>query len=152
MLRRLTKKGDIPGISTLVDIANLVSIRFTVPVAFFDRASGTGSMRVRFADGSEDFSDLGSSETVHPEPGEVVFVDEAGIVAARRWCWRQSSQSATGPETSEVLVTVEGHHDSAAEDVAAAVADLRKLLAAYQPAARLELVATFAPRSGWQAC
>jgi DNA/RNA-binding domain of Phe-tRNA-synthetase-like protein len=151
LLRRLTKKGDIPAISTLVDVGNLVSIRYAVPVAFFDLASVAGKITVRFADGSEDFADLGSSATVHPEPGEVIFVDEAGVVAARRWCWRQSAQSATGPDTSEVLVTVEGHHDAAAGDVTAAVADIRQLLAQYQPTAHITQVAVFAPQTGWQA-
>ena len=36
LLRRLTKKGDIPNINTLVDIGNLVSIRYGLPVAIFD--------------------------------------------------------------------------------------------------------------------
>src|SRR5215204_939012 len=36
LLRRLTKKGDIPIINTLVDIGNLVSIRYGIPVAVVD--------------------------------------------------------------------------------------------------------------------
>src|SRR4051794_20131403 len=33
LLRQLTKKGDIPSINTLVDIGNLVSIRYALPIA-----------------------------------------------------------------------------------------------------------------------
>ena len=33
LLRRLTKQGSIPSINTLVDIGNLVSIRYALPVA-----------------------------------------------------------------------------------------------------------------------
>ena len=36
LLRRLTKKGDIPSINILVDIGNLLSIRYGLPVAIFD--------------------------------------------------------------------------------------------------------------------
>src|SRR5690606_29830942 len=36
LLRRLTKKGDIPSINMLVDIGNLVSIRYALPVAIVD--------------------------------------------------------------------------------------------------------------------
>jgi len=43
LLRRLHKKGDIPSISTLVDIGNLVSIRHAVPVAVFDQAEVSGA-------------------------------------------------------------------------------------------------------------
>lgn len=138
LLRRLAKQGDIPSISTLVDIGNLVSIRYAVPVAVFDRAGVAGSITVRFATGDERFTDLGSSERVTPDPGEVVFVDEDGVVCARRWCWRQSAQSATGPGTVEALVVIEGHHDAADRDIEAAVADLTALLAAHQPESQAE--------------
>jgi DNA/RNA-binding domain of Phe-tRNA-synthetase-like protein len=131
LLRRLTKHGDIPSINLLVDLGNLVSIRYGMPVAVFDQRAVTGGTVVRFAEGSERFTDLGSDTAVNPAPGEVVFVDDAGLVSARRWCWRQSAESAARDDTTEVLVTVEGHHEDAAEDVAAAVADLVGLLEAH---------------------
>lgn len=132
LLRRLTKQGDIPSISPLVDVANLVSIRYRLPVAVFDQSQATGTTTVRFATGTERFTDLGATEESHPEPGEVVFVDDDDLVSARRWCWRQSDQSATRPITTEALITVEGHHADAATDVGAAVRDLLDLLATYQ--------------------
>ncbi len=131
LLRRLTKQGSIPSINTLVDIGNLVSIRYALPVAVFDQQAMTGGTTVRFATGEESFTDLGSGVRESPEPGEVIFVDEAGLVSARRWCWRQSAESASGPTTTEILVTVEGHHDGAASDIAAAVTDLEALLRTY---------------------
>lgn len=135
LLRRLSKAGDIPSISTLVDIGNLVSIRYGLPVAVFDQATVTGSTVVRFADGDEQFTDLGATESRPPEPGEVIFVDDAGIVSARRWCWRQSAQSATGPETTTALVTVEAQHNDSEAEVAAAIADVQDLLLIHQPRA-----------------
>ncbi len=138
LLRRLTKQGNIPSINTLVDIGNLVSIRYSLPVAFFDQAAVAGATTVRIADGSERFTDLGSRDVVNPEPGEVIFVDDAGLVSARRWCWRQSAESATGPDSTDVLVTVEGHHENAAAEVAAALDDIGALLAEYQPEAAVE--------------
>ena len=137
LLRRLAKRGDVPSINTLVDIGNLVSIRHAMPVAVFDRANVAGSVTVRFATGAERFADLGSSEGVRPDPGEVVFVDEDKVVHARRWCWRQGAQSATGPSTGEALIVVEGHHDTAGRDVESALADLASLLLSYQPRARI---------------
>jgi DNA/RNA-binding domain of Phe-tRNA-synthetase-like protein len=134
LLRRLTKHGSIPSINALVDAANLVSIRHALPVAVFDRAGLAGTTTVRFADGSEWFTDLGTDEATHPEAGEVVFVDEAGVVCARRWCWRQSDGSAAREGTTRALITVESQHDDTGGAVAAAVADLLDLLAAHQPA------------------
>jgi DNA/RNA-binding domain of Phe-tRNA-synthetase-like protein len=136
LLRRLAQHGDIPAINTLVDIGNLVSIRYAMPVAVFDQANVAGSTTVRFATGAELFTDLGSTESVHPDPGEVVFVDGEGVVSARRWCWRQSAQSATSTTTTDALIVVEGHHDAACRDVESALADLTSLLDSYQPQAR----------------
>ncbi len=133
LLRRLDKQGDIPTISTLVDLGNLIAIRYALPVAVLDLAGIAGSTTVRFADGTERFTDLGSGEPVHPEPGEVVFVDADGVASARRWCWRQSAQSATGTSTVDALVTIEVHHGSAAGDAGLALTDFLQLLATSQP-------------------
>jgi DNA/RNA-binding domain of Phe-tRNA-synthetase-like protein len=128
LLRRLTKGADLPSINTLVDLANVISVRYGLPVAVFDQRGITGGTTVRFAEGTEHWSDLGGSTTDRPEPGEVIFVDDAGVVSARRWCWRQSVASAARDDTADVLVTVEGLHEGAATDVAAAVEDLVELL------------------------
>lgn len=131
LLRRLTKKGDIPGINLLVDLGNLVSIRYALPVAVFDTRALQGAVTVHFASGSERYTTLGEDEVEHPEPGEVVFSDETGLVIARRWCWRQSDQSAARPETTDAIITVEAHHDEGRADVDAALSDLLKLLHTY---------------------
>ena len=128
LLRRLTKQGELPSIGTLVDVANLVSIRYALPVAVFDQRGMSGGTIVRFARGDERWADLGSSQSEHPEPGEVIFADEADVVSARRWCWRQSAGSAAREDTTEILVTVEGHHETADRDVTRALADLEALL------------------------
>jgi DNA/RNA-binding domain of Phe-tRNA-synthetase-like protein len=151
LLRRLTKQGDIPSLGRLVDLGNLVSVRYALPVAVFDRRAVTGTTTVRFAVGSERFTDLGSEEEERPEPGEVVFVDDAGLVSARRWCWRQSAESATRSDTTEVLVTVEGHHPDARGDVAAALEDLAALLVRHVPTATIRSALLSADRPAFPA-
>ena len=131
LLRRLTQQGDIPSINALVDLANLVSIRYALPVAVFDQRAVVGGTSVRLAHGGEHWGDLGGSQAEHPEPGEVIFSDDDERVSARRWCWRQSRASAAREDTTEVLITVEGHHASAADDVDRALRDLEALLGSY---------------------
>lgn len=128
LLRRITKGDDLPTINALVDVANLVSVRHALPVAIFDTRAIEGGTLVRVAGGDEQWADLGGSATEHPDPGEVIFVDDARVVSARRWCWRQSRSSAAREDTTAVLVTVEGHHESAPAEVTAALADLDALL------------------------
>jgi len=131
LLRRLTKKGDIPSINLLVDLANLVSIRYALPVAVFDTHALQGTVTVHFADGTERYTTLGQAEVEHPQPGEVVFSDETRLVIARRWCWRQSEQSAAQPATTNAIITVEAHHAGGHRDIEAALKDLLELLAKY---------------------
>ena len=131
LLRRLTKKGDIPSINTLVDIGNLVSIRYGLPVAIFDTSRIAAPITVHYSDGSEKYMELGSDEIIHPVPGEVIFSDEKRMVVARRWCWRQSATSAAGETTTDAVITVEAHHDEGARDIECALEDLLSLLADY---------------------
>ena len=131
LLRRLTKKGDIPCINALVDIGNLVSIRYGLPVAIFDIRQISGAITVQYSDGDERYKELGSDEIMHPEVGEVIFSDEKQMVVARRWCWRQSATSAANEGTAEGVVTVEAHHDGGMSDIENALTDLLGLLKEY---------------------
>jgi DNA/RNA-binding domain of Phe-tRNA-synthetase-like protein len=128
LLRRLTKQGDIPSINTLVDLANLVSIRYALPIAVFDTRRLELPVTVHFAEGDELFLPLGVSEPENPQPGEVVFSDQNRRVVARRWCWRQSDDSAAREGASRVIITVEGHHAGAKDEVEAALQDLQSLV------------------------
>lgn len=137
LLRRLQKQGDLPSLSPLVDIGNLVSIRHRIPVAVIDLDRVQGGVTVTIATGEEHFDDLGGTEGDHPQAGEVVFVDDAGEVAARRWCWRQSHASAVQPATTRSLIVAEAHHDDAEGATTAALDSFGALFADYAPTASL---------------
>jgi len=131
LLRRLTKKGNIPSIIGLVDLANMVSIRYALPVAAFNTQEIQGPITVHFSDGSEFFNPLGRGEPEHPSEGEAIFSDENRMVVARRWCWRQSAESAAGPDTTRVIITVEAQHPTGRREVEEALGDLLRLLPEY---------------------
>jgi DNA/RNA-binding domain of Phe-tRNA-synthetase-like protein len=128
LLRRLTKKGDIPSINAVVDICNLVSIRYQLPVAAFDAHQINGPITVQFAEGDERFKPLFAKAYEHPQPGEVIFADDQKLVVARRWCWRQSDESASREDTTNIIFTIEAQHPNAREYIQAAQADLLSLL------------------------
>ena len=127
LLRRLTKKGDIPCINTLVDIGNLVSIRYGLPVAIFDTQAIATPITVHYADGGEVYTDLATGAAMQPEAGEVIFSDETRMVVARRWCWRQSATSAASPSTTDAIITIEAHHEGGRSDIESALGDLLSL-------------------------
>jgi len=128
LLRRLTKAGSIPNFNTLVDLGNLVSIRYALPIAMVDLRAIPDGTTVRFARGDERFTNLGQSAPEAPAPGEVIFGDDSGLVTARRWCWRQSAESAVRDDTTDILITIEAHHADGRADVGAAMRDLLALL------------------------
>jgi DNA/RNA-binding domain of Phe-tRNA-synthetase-like protein len=130
LLRRLTKKGDIPSINALVDLCNLVSIRYLLPVAVFDARALTTAVTVHFAAGNEAFIAHDQPEPEFPEPGEVIFTcgESPAVVIARRWCWKQSAGSAARLDTTGVLITTEAQHAGGRMQVQSALTDLLALL------------------------
>ena len=112
---------------------SIIALRHALPVAVFDIASIEGVLSVMFAQGTESFVELGSDGPSSPENGEVMFIDEKGAVAARRWCWRQSATSAASATTADALFVIEGHHESASEDATQAANNLCELIHRFQP-------------------
>lgn len=128
LLRRLTKKGDIPSINAFVDIGNWVSIRYALPVAVLDLAGISGDLRVHRAQGDEPFIDLHATEAEYPEVGEVIFSDQARRTHARRWCFRQSAASAAQAHTRDALIVCEAQHPDSQSMLVQAQNDLLALL------------------------
>lgn len=116
LLRRLRKSDDLPAIGPFVDLCNALSVAYAVPVAAFDLAKVTGSLTVRMADGSETYHSFGG-DTESPEPGELIFSDDAGLAHARRWAHRQSAHSAISSGTESALVVAEAFHENAEDDL-----------------------------------
>jgi B3/4 domain len=90
LLKRIAKGVPPPRINRLVDAYNAVSLRHVVPAGGEDLDRLLGDGRLRIADGSERFIILGEGEerVEHPQPREVVRIDEQDVTC-RRWCWRQ---------------------------------------------------------------
>lgn len=132
LLRRFKKDGALPSIHPLVDVCNAVSLAYAIPVAVFDLDRVQGNLTVVHAAGTETYLSFGGA-TEAPDPGEVIFRDDASNAHARRWTNRQSALSAIRAETRRVLIVSEALHDSAAADVAALRAELSDALRAHWP-------------------
>ena len=82
------------------------SLRAACP--FFDLSDTTGAVTVPLGAGNERFTPLGESAIEHPEPGEVIFVDRAELVSARRWCLAPERAERRTRIHARRSVTVEG--------------------------------------------
>lgn len=118
LLRRFRKEGSLPNLHPLVDLCNAVSLAYALPIAVFDLNQIAEYIEVRYAHGNESYLAF-TGEIEQPEPGEVIFVDSADQVHARRWTFRQSRQSTVTATTHQALIVTEGLHETAAHDITA---------------------------------
>lgn len=107
LVRRVLKNDPLPSINSLVDIGNVVSLRYLTPAGGHAIDVLTGDIELRRAKGDEEFTPLDSEEIEHPLPGEIIFV-EGNIVLTRRWTWRQGKHTLVLPETTAVEFNVDG--------------------------------------------
>lgn len=135
LLRRFRKEGALPRLHPLVDLCNALSLAWAIPIAAIDCDQVEGNLTVRSATGSERYVTF-SGDIESPEPGEVIFADDAGYAHARRWTNRQSGKSAIRPSTARVLIVAEAMHPAAAGDVQRLIETLDKELAGLWPVQR----------------
>ncbi len=122
LLRRLDPDG-LPRIDRITDVYNAVSVAHLLPLGGEDRAAYTGPPRLVRADGTEPFDTTAGGEPVveHPEPGEVVWRDDAGVTC-RRWNWRQGVRTRITTGTTGALFVLDVL-DPLTDDDAHAAAD-----------------------------
>ncbi|WP_055524379.1 B3/4 domain-containing protein [Streptomyces graminilatus] len=135
--RALTEAG-LPRINVLVDLYNAISVAHLVPVGGEDLDRVQGGMRLVRATGTEDFVTVaGGEETVeHPDAGEVVWCDDAGVTC-RRWNWRQGPRTRLTEESTSAIFLLECLAPMPAAESEAAGAELAELLEKFCPGARI---------------
>ena len=127
MARRALRGDELPSISALVDLGNVMSLRHLLPAGAHAIDLLKGDIELRFAAGDEDFVAFGSDELEHPLPGEVIFV-EGKTVLTRRWTWRQANHTLTLPETTAIEFNVDGLPPVTRAEVQAACAEVTELI------------------------
>jgi DNA/RNA-binding domain of Phe-tRNA-synthetase-like protein len=102
-LMRRTESG-LPRVNRLTDVYNAVSVLHQVPLGGEDLTRYSGAPRLVRATGQEPFDTVASGDTVieHPDPGEVVWCDDAGVTC-RRWNWRQARRTQLSEDTIAAL-------------------------------------------------
>ncbi len=133
LLRRLDPAG-LPRIDRITDAYNAVSIAHLLPIGGEDRAAYAGPPRLVRAAGTEPFDTTAGGEPVveHPEAGEVVWRDDAGVTC-RRWNWRQGTRSRITTGTSSAVFILDALDPMSDDAVAAAADALTDALLAISP-------------------
>ena len=146
LVRRVLRGDPLPAINALVDISNLVSLRYLVPAGGHAIDEIREDITLRPADGMEEFVALGEEKLEHPDPGEIIFV-EGRTVLTRRWVWRQSRHTLTLPESRTVEVNIDALPPVSIHEVETVAQDIVKLAGKFCGGhARVEILSAQNPR------
>jgi len=150
LLRRAA--SGLPRVNRLTDLYNAVSVLHQVPLGGEDLTRYAGPPRLVRAAGTEPFDTVADSSPVteYPDPGEVVWCDDAGVTC-RRWNWRQARRTQLRDDTTAALFILDALDPLTGEALHAAADDLAARLARLGPAvrsARRLIAASPAPDEG----
>ena len=135
LLRRAA--SGLPRVNRLTDCYNAVSVLHQIPLGGEDLTRYAGPPRLIRATGDEPFDTVadGVAVTEHPEAGEVVWCDDAGVTC-RRWNWRQARRTQLREDTSTALFILDALDPVTGEALHAAADDLLARLARLGPDVR----------------
>ncbi|MDN3311705.1 phenylalanine--tRNA ligase beta subunit-related protein [Microbacterium oryzae] len=105
-LEALTRRAEtgLPRVNRLTDIYNAISVLHQIPLGGEDADRYVGAPQLLRASGDERFDTVAGGELTeeHPDAGEVVWADDAGVTC-RRWNWRQGRRTQLTRETTSAL-------------------------------------------------
>src|SRR5215472_5361305 len=148
LLRRAA--SGLPRVNLLTDLYNAVSVLHQIPLGGEDLTRYTGAPRLVRATGTEAFDTVADGIAVieHPDPGEVVWCDAAGVTC-RRWNWRQARRTRLREETTAALFILDALDPLTDEALHAAADDLAARLTRLGPGVQaVRRLITAGPKSG----
>ena len=149
LLRRAA--SGLPRVNRLTDYYNAVSVLHQIPVGGEDLTRYAGPPRLVRATGDEPFDTAadGIAATEHPDPGEVIWRDDAEVTC-RRWNWRQARRTQLRQDTTAALFIFDALDPVTDQALQAAADDLAGRLTRLGPAVRAarRLIAGITPDKG----
>jgi DNA/RNA-binding domain of Phe-tRNA-synthetase-like protein len=136
LLRRA--ETGLPRVNRLTDVYNAVSVLHQVPLGGEDLDRYTGPPRLLRATGEEPFDTTAGGEAVveHPDAGEVVWCDDAGVTC-RRWNWRQARRTQLTDSTTAAVFILDALEPLTDDALGAAADDLTTHLRRLGPDVRV---------------
>lgn len=130
--------AGLPRVNRLTDIYNAVSVIHQVPLGGEDLSRYAGPPRLVRATGTEPFDTVaeGAAVVEHPDPGEVVWCDDAGVTC-RRWNWRQARRTQLTDDTTTALFILDALGPMTDDALRAATDDLMTHLRRLGPDVRV---------------
>ena len=106
LLKRVEKGKEVGSINPLVDLYNIISLRYALPAGGEDLDQVVGLLRLKVTEGGDEFIALGEDERDDTLPGEICYVDDQGAVC-RCWNWREGQRTMLTEQTKRAIVLFE---------------------------------------------
>lgn len=107
LLRRAVNNPEgFRPINLAVDLGNIASLKYMMPVGIHPITSESKNIELRLASGDETYTDFSGTKTEMIPVNEVVLTD-GNTVLTRKWVWRQSRQSLIEVSTGSFFVNLD---------------------------------------------
>jgi DNA/RNA-binding domain of Phe-tRNA-synthetase-like protein len=106
LIRRVSGGKGLYRINPLVDLYNLASLKFELPCGGEDTNKMPAPLELTIADGTEEFLQLGATETEHPIKGEIIY-KSGPIVVCRNINYRESDLTKLTESTTNAIIVFE---------------------------------------------
>lgn len=130
LLRRALGDKGLPNINSVVNLYNLISIKYALPVGADDLQKIQGPIRLTVAEGNESFITLGSKDKEIAKPGEIIYRDDKEVLC-KAWNWRESDNSKITAHSTDVSLVIEGLQSTRSTEIAKALKELQTLIEKY---------------------
>lgn len=111
ILTRISKKGEFPSLSPVVDLGNYISIKYRIPVGVHDTDTLDGDLCVRFSDENDCMNEENSIGSDTLKIGEPVYAC-GDSVRTRRWLWRQMPAGRVDENSKNFIFPIDGFTDN----------------------------------------
>jgi DNA/RNA-binding domain of Phe-tRNA-synthetase-like protein len=101
LLRRVLKGQGLYQINTAVDVNNLCSLEFLLPMCSYDLRNVEGQVRVRMGQPGEEYPGIGRQ--VFQAENKVIIADESGIMGSTV---SDSERTKVSTETTDILLAI----------------------------------------------
>ncbi len=111
LIRRTINGKEIPNINPIVDIYNMISLKYELPVGGEDLSKIDDDVILTYAKGNESFIELGSTEEETVKENEIVYKFNDTVIC-RNFNYRESDITKLTEDTTDCILVIESVLDS----------------------------------------
>ena len=131
LYRKISNGKSIGQINKIVDIYNVISLKYMLPIGGEDLDKMQGDLLLTYAQENEvPILLLGEKEARVPKKGEVIYKDALGTVC-RRWNWKEAERTKLTETTKNIILVIESLSPIDPQETQQALQELKEKIEKY---------------------